>query len=275
MADLIDITGQRFGKLIAKRYMGKKVWLCICDCGNEKEAIGTNLRAELTKSCGCLPGGGGGFYDLIGQRFGAWIVLEYLGSSRWLCQCDCGTTRDVDSKKLRRNQSKSCGCSAATYGEARMIKVCDMWGIKKETEKMFNGCKNKTYLRFDLFVPHVGKNHNGFLFEYQGLQHYEPIDFSGRLLPKELQATFEELQYHDELKRSFATDYNFRLRAIHYSEYDGIEAIILETIGEVNIGLVSTMPKPSKLMGIEIVPLVGRQLDLFDNERFEFSKAGK
>lgn len=59
-----DITGQRFGRLVALGYvgnilMGKKNapfagWLCRCDCGNTKVVIGSNLRLGYTQSCGCL-----------------------------------------------------------------------------------------------------------------------------------------------------------------------------------------------------------------------------
>jgi hypothetical protein len=54
-----DITGQRFGKLIAQEiYKGKKsnrkYWTCLCDCGNIIVVSGTNLRTGQTKSCGCM-----------------------------------------------------------------------------------------------------------------------------------------------------------------------------------------------------------------------------
>ena len=52
--NFIDISGQRFGRLIAIEYIGHKGWLCKCDCGGEKIAVGSNLRGGRTKSCGCL-----------------------------------------------------------------------------------------------------------------------------------------------------------------------------------------------------------------------------
>lgn len=54
----IDITGRKFGKLSVIERCGTKhgqiVWLCKCDCGNEKIVSGHNLRSGRTKSCGCL-----------------------------------------------------------------------------------------------------------------------------------------------------------------------------------------------------------------------------
>jgi len=54
-----DISGQRFGRLVALKWIGvnknsSSIWLCICDCGNEKEVIKDALKTGSTKSCGCL-----------------------------------------------------------------------------------------------------------------------------------------------------------------------------------------------------------------------------
>ena len=52
---LIDITGQRFGKLIAKRHIGDSIWECQCDCGKTINVYSSNLRRAIrgTRSCGC------------------------------------------------------------------------------------------------------------------------------------------------------------------------------------------------------------------------------
>jgi hypothetical protein len=54
----MNLTGQRFGRLIAIRPVGKQgssvVWLCRCDCGNEATARSGSLRGGKTQSCGCL-----------------------------------------------------------------------------------------------------------------------------------------------------------------------------------------------------------------------------
>lgn len=57
-ASVKDLTGVRFGKLVAIKPCGKKynrtVWLCKCDCGKEVEVVGTALSSGNTSSCGCL-----------------------------------------------------------------------------------------------------------------------------------------------------------------------------------------------------------------------------
>lgn len=54
MAKLIDLTNQRFGRLLVLRYTGKYYWLCLCDCGVTKPVHSYSLRNGDTKSCGCL-----------------------------------------------------------------------------------------------------------------------------------------------------------------------------------------------------------------------------
>ena len=58
MGKKLDLTGQRFGRLVAvkdtgKRKAGQVVWLCQCDCGKIKEICCSPLRNGNTRSCGC------------------------------------------------------------------------------------------------------------------------------------------------------------------------------------------------------------------------------
>ncbi|WP_225884253.1 alcohol dehydrogenase [Lacticaseibacillus mingshuiensis] len=53
--------------------------------------------------------------DLTGKRFGRLVVVSWVGhagngNAMWHCQCDCGNTLDVDSYRLRRGTTQSCGC---------------------------------------------------------------------------------------------------------------------------------------------------------------------
>ena len=60
--ELIDLTGQRFGRLTVLGRDGTKkycfdttpTWRCRCDCGKECIVLGRNLRSGATRSCGCL-----------------------------------------------------------------------------------------------------------------------------------------------------------------------------------------------------------------------------
>ena len=55
-----DLTGQRFGRLVAIKENGRDeqhgnvLWLCQCDCGNTVTVRIDRLTTGNTKSCGCL-----------------------------------------------------------------------------------------------------------------------------------------------------------------------------------------------------------------------------
>ncbi len=54
-----NITGQRFGKLVAKHKdieNTKKItkWICLCDCGKTTSVYLSNLTRGRTLSCGCF-----------------------------------------------------------------------------------------------------------------------------------------------------------------------------------------------------------------------------
>ena len=60
MGSKVDLTGQRFGRLLVVREDGNRntsgsiLWNCICDCGKEVSVSSGTLRSGKTKSCGCL-----------------------------------------------------------------------------------------------------------------------------------------------------------------------------------------------------------------------------
>ena|SRR5215216_844136 len=59
---VIDLTGQRFGKLVvieqapSRGSQKRAYWRAVCDCGNETVVRSNNLRSGQTKSCGCHMG---------------------------------------------------------------------------------------------------------------------------------------------------------------------------------------------------------------------------
>lgn len=58
MGKLIDLTGQRFGRLTVESRVGSQngsaLWKCRCDCGNFVKVQTRYLRSGNTKSCGCI-----------------------------------------------------------------------------------------------------------------------------------------------------------------------------------------------------------------------------
>lgn len=124
--------GQKYGRwtVIAKapdRYdkkgCVKHYWLCECECDKHtrREVWESSLTSGASKSCGCLSSKtykenrkkNEVIPDMIGKRFGQWIVIDRAedvnGSRYWLCKCDCGTIRAIPERHLLNGHSKSCG----------------------------------------------------------------------------------------------------------------------------------------------------------------------
>ena len=110
-----DLTGRRFGKLVAMRpgpktKSGRTTWVCRCDCGKEKEILAYSLKCGDTRSCGCEHYPCRPLHSLVGRRVGKLVVLEYLPGSRYKCLCDCGNVVEVKTDKLSHGLTRSCGC---------------------------------------------------------------------------------------------------------------------------------------------------------------------
>lgn len=135
-----DYTGYKTGKLTVISFdswhyqpsgQRKSKWKCLCECGNEFVAFGSNLAKKThTTSCGCekkqvldkyrerLRSGEWEPSKLIGKRFGRLVVTSFVkwvntSESRislWDCQCDCGNTIQMRRSYLVTTEVPSCGC---------------------------------------------------------------------------------------------------------------------------------------------------------------------
>ena len=55
----LQLIGKRFGRLTVIKEHGRDergavLWLCMCDCGEEKTVISNHLTSGAVQSCGCL-----------------------------------------------------------------------------------------------------------------------------------------------------------------------------------------------------------------------------
>lgn len=114
-----DLTGKRFGKLVAIKSTGNKrrryiEWECLCDCGNTAYVASGDLNLGSVTSCGCKKA----INDITGQRFGTLTVIRLLdergsgSTAMWECQCDCGAMIKARGTLLRYGQVASCGSAS-------------------------------------------------------------------------------------------------------------------------------------------------------------------
>lgn len=146
---LIDMTGQRFGKLIVlERDLSKPsgqnqyaYWICQCDCGNVTSVRGDHLRDGSTIGCGCGTSRGEmrieeilkelqipyktqyTFNDLIGEkhlRFDFALfeedkllcLIEFQGIQHYKCVEGTWDNKERFEKRLQYDQKKRDYCKA-------------------------------------------------------------------------------------------------------------------------------------------------------------------
>jgi hypothetical protein len=107
-----DLTGQRFGRLIALSVGHDGVrprWTCKCDCGTTTTARTSWLTSGNTKSCGCGLSEAGGNIPTHGHAVGNVTTKEYRAWDAMIGRCH-----------------RSTNISYRHYG-ARGIRVCKEW----------------------------------------------------------------------------------------------------------------------------------------------------
>lgn len=72
-------------------------------------------------------------YDLTGQQFGRWTVLQRVPGNMWHCRCACGVEKSVYGGSLRNGLSRSCGCLnievAHAKGEDLTGRQVGLWSV--------------------------------------------------------------------------------------------------------------------------------------------------
>lgn len=247
-----DLTGSSFGRWFVESFdeyrassSGRsfRYWNCKCSCGRKRSVKEGSLIAGRSQSCGCLHREVisrerlGDREDLVGRRFGQWLVIEESakrrypggGSSRmWLCQCECGTTSVVASSMLKQGISRSCGCLHRSNLEKDVEDYLISRSLQFEKEVSFDDLVSDLGrpLKFDFVVTHQELT---IAIECQCEQHYRPIPHFGG------ESAFERLGIRDSMKKSYCEKKGFHLIEVHYSRtsYEKVEAYMDEVLNQV------------------------------------------
>lgn len=109
--------------------------------------------------------------------------------------------------------------SKISKGESKIKSFLDNYNIIYQREKIFKECKNISALPFDFYIP----SHN-LLIEYDGEQHFGPVDFFGGV------DKYREQLINDNIKNVFCENntYGVKLWRISYLQYKDIYDILYE-----------------------------------------------
>lgn len=213
MMKIIDITGERYGRLTVLSFTGTKdkngryLWKCKCDCGNEIIVNRNVLRNKGVQSCGCLREESR-FKDYTGEKYGRLTAIKPTGevinhSAVWVWKCDCGNTIECPADNVMSGR-RSCGC------------------LEKETK--IKACKNmqKKIIRIDgtninrIKSNKIPRNNTsgaiGVSWHKKAQKWAAHIQFKGRIYHlgyyntvKEASEAYQKAK--DEIHRSFIDEY--------------------------------------------------------------------
>lgn len=108
-------------------------------------------------------------------------------------------------------------------GEKRVSEFLIKFNIKYTPQKEFNDLigVNGGNLKFDFYLEH---NNIKYTIEYDGIGHYEVIDFHGKG-KENATKEYEKLKIHDKLKDNYCIKNNIKMIRIPYWDFDNIEEI--------------------------------------------------
>ena len=120
MGRFLNRIGLKYGRLTVIKYSGrdkrnKHLWLCKCECGNEKVVVSDNLSSGKSNSCGCLKKeflyNSGFQFRGIKNREDAVLKGQYSRLKRRHNKIDKNhKIIDFDTfKKLSKSKCKYCG----------------------------------------------------------------------------------------------------------------------------------------------------------------------
>jgi hypothetical protein len=164
---------------------------------------------------------------LNGERYDYSGVVLSLSVDRVLIRCLVhGDFRQVAIEHLRGKQCPACAHENAralckSHHEEVIGNLLASLGIEFQRQKTFLKCRHIRPLPFDFYFT-LGGLH--FLVEYDGAQHFGPVDFFGG--EKEYQLRVKK----DAIKTAFAEANSFVLIRIPYTKNECMEAYLQEEL---------------------------------------------
>ena len=150
---------------------------------------------------------------------------NFHGVWMWYCDCPiCGNEFIALPAKVIENHTTSCGCKLNSSKERIIENYLKELNVDYEKQKRFEDCKYCYTLPFDFAIYNNDKTLKC-LIEYDGQQHFRPIDFFGGI------DGFGKTQIRDNIKNKYCKDNNIHLLRLNYLNTDNeIKEIITNTI---------------------------------------------
>ena len=166
-------------------------------------------------------------YDEVKQGFEkegyTLLSTEYIKSSSKL-KVRCPKSHEYEVSWGHFNQGRRCPICNNSKGEKRISLFLKETNINYEAQKLFKECSYKRMLPFDFYL--IDYN---ICIEYDGQQHYNTIDFSGKNQER-AEEQFKQTQKKDNIKTQYCLDNNIKLIRIPYWDFKNIENILKQEL---------------------------------------------
>lgn len=144
------------------------------------------------------------------------VISEYKGSHKKVdVYCTkCNSVFSIKASHLLAGHG--CGICTKSIGEERIKEFLDNNNVNYIREHRFEDCRGiKRLLPFDFYIPQFN-----ICIEYQGVQHYQPVDIFGGI------KAFKTQQTNDCLKKQYCESKHIKLIEIPYWKQNQINNIL-------------------------------------------------
>ena len=177
------LSNIRIGDIIAGKSCAK--------CGIEKLSAQNFLKADEVKAI------------VLATHPDATLISEY---------CGCKTPVSLKCNKCGFEYPayihlrKQCpNCEKYYYGEKLVQNYLEYKNINNIMQHKLDDCRNKNRLPFDFYLPDLN-----ICIEYQGKQHYEPVEMFGGI------EGFTQQQHNDKIKKEYCSLNGIKLIEVSY-----------------------------------------------------------
>ena len=214
------------GCLLLDQYINSRISMnYICSCGNQTKISLDNLRAgKKCKKCWnkkqhAISKFSQSEVEKFFANSGCILLDKYTNTKipvRYICVCGHESKTTFNSFKSGRR----CKYCRQSRGEQAIELHLKTKGCKFEREYK-STCKNKKTLAFDFAIETA----TGLkLIEYQGRQHYEPVNFGSK--KTDYKEEFKKIQKRDIKKKEWCQKNDIPLLAIPYKEFKNINIML-------------------------------------------------
>ena len=204
----IEVVGGYFGTMKKTKFKCRR-------CSYEWETLPNNVfshNSDCPKCSNRLKKTHDEFVELMSKISPNIKILgTYDGRNREVkCEClKCGYVWEVPASSLL--SGRGCANCNSSKGEERISTFLDSKNIKYIREYVF---KNLRRMRFDFYLPDYG-----IAIEYDGIQHFKPIDFAGKG-EEWAKSNLKDTKKRDKAKTEFCKTNNIPLLRILYTDSD-------------------------------------------------------